>query len=63
LPQLVPVKAAPAPVERTFMTREFGCTEVTVLAIRSLFTESDTRPLGVTRVEQQEINCSSGAKT
>jgi hypothetical protein len=45
------------------MTREFGCTEVTVLAIRSLFTESDTRPLGVTRVEQQEINCSSGAKT
>ena len=60
LVQLVPVKLAAAPVFTSFTTIELGRTPVSVLLIMSWFTESDTKPLGVMRQEQQLTSCSSG---
>ena len=60
LVQVVPVKVSDAPVFTNFITTELGRTPVKVLLTRSLFTDSETSPLGVIRQEQQEINCSSG---
>ena len=44
------------------ITTEFGLTPVSVLLVRSSLTDSEFSPFGVTRQEQQEINCSSGEK-
>lgn len=60
LVQFVPVNPAPAPVLTSFTTIELGRTPVSVLLIRSLFTESEANPFGVIKQEQQETNCSSG---
>lgn len=51
--QLMPVKAAVAPVFTSLITTEFGRTPVSVLLMRSLLTDRETRPLGVIRQEQQ----------
>ena len=60
LVQEVPLNAIPAPVLTSFTTTEFGRTPVSVLLVRSLVTDSETKPFGVIRQEQQEISCSSG---
>ena len=60
--QEVPVNVGPAPVFTSFTTTEFGRTPVNVLLSRSLTTDRELKPLGVTRQEQQAINCSSGEK-
>ena len=51
---------AVAGVETTFTTTDDGRMGVSVLLMRSSTTENDASPLGVTRQEQQETNCSSG---
>jgi hypothetical protein len=58
--QLVPLPPDAASVDTNLMTSDVGLTPVMVLDTRSEFTEMLTRALGVTRQEQQEINCSSG---
>lgn len=55
----VPVYVGPAPVFTSFTTTELGRTPVKVLLRRSLTTDRELKPLGVTRQEQQAINCSS----
>ena len=60
LAQEVPEPPAPANVDTNLTTMEFGRIPVNVLLTRSLFAVRCTRPFGVTRQEQQEINCSSG---
>src|SRR5579864_6655304 len=60
LVQLVPVPPVPASVDTSLTTTELGRTPVKVLLTRSLFTDKETRPFGVTRQEQQETSCSSG---
>ena len=57
--QLVPVKPAPAPVLTSFIITEFGVTPVSVFLVRSFFTDRETSPLGVTKQEQHDTNCSS----
>ena len=42
------------------ITIEFGTAGVSVLLIKSLRADSETRPLGVTVQAQQEMSCSSG---
>src|SRR5271165_374443 len=60
LVQLDPDPPVPARVETSFTTTELGRTPVKVLLTRSLFTDKETKPFGVTRQEQQETSCSSG---
>ena len=60
--QLVPLPPGPAKVESSFTTIELGRTPVSVFAMMSWSTERDTKPFGVTKQEQHEINCSSGEK-
>ena len=62
LVQVAPLKSAPAPVATNLTTTELGFTPVRVLLIKSEFTDSDARALGVSKQEQHEINCSSGEK-
>ena len=58
--QFVPVPLPPAAVLNNFTTIELGRTPVSVLLTRSPFADKETKPLGVTRHEQQLTNCSSG---
>ena len=55
-----PATATLASVLSSLITTELGRMPVKVLLTRSPFTDKDTKPLGVIRQEQQEINCSSG---
>jgi len=50
----------PPLVDTNFTTIEFGTAGVSVLLIKSVLAESDTRAFGVTVHEQHEISCSSG---
>jgi len=58
----MPPAKAPVPGKEatSLTTTEVGLTPVRVLLIRSLSTDRETSAFGVTRQEQQEINCSSG---
>src|SRR5205823_4872576 len=47
-------------VETSLTTTDVGTAGVSVLLIRSLRTDSETKPFGVTGQEQQETICSSG---
>ena len=58
--QLVPDPPGPASVERSFTTTEVGTTPVKVRIVRSRLTPRFTNPFGVTKQEQNAINCSSG---
>jgi hypothetical protein len=58
--QSVPLPPVPAIVDNNFTAIEPGRTPVNVLLVRSFTTDKEASPFGVTRQEQQEINCSSG---
>ena len=58
LVQLPPTGA----VATSFTTTEVGTAGVSVLLVKSLLTDSDTSPFGVTGQEQHDTNCSSGEK-
>ena len=49
-------------VASNLITTAEGTAGVNVLLTRSVFTDNETRPFGVTGQEQQETNCSSGEK-
>lgn len=49
--------------ESSLTTIAVGTPGVRVLLIKSLRAEREAKPFGVTRHEQQEINCSSGENT
>lgn len=55
-----PAKVPVGVLATNFKTMDVGTPGVRVLLIRSLRTDSEASPFGVTGQEQQEINCSSG---
>src|SRR5579871_1494472 len=60
IPKPPPVLMISCDVAYSLIITEFGIAGVSVLLIRSFFTDSDTNPFGVTMQVQHEISCSSG---